>query len=280
MSVRVLRSTAAKPNPALIELVREAREDNFAWIRRAVQKSLGGKVKGQSLLVLVGGDDPLSFRLRIAQSHVRHDLSPSAWSHVLFVEALAELLGDSHTVEISLMPHDGFGSFGYPAPTNGIQSGRLDAYQSGTLFPNIALLAVAVSPTSIKASLDQLKFQRSILDCPQLILKWLSYCWGVGVPASPLAEGYGIPSSAVLEAAFAVNNFDLTPGLESRSSCPEAIWQAANWWQEYYKKRREGESIRGAYSAKHELVRDKQYAESPSPTPSTKDQKPKRGGAK
>ena len=30
-----------------------------------------------SLLLLVGGNDPLSFRLRVAQSHVRHDLSPS-----------------------------------------------------------------------------------------------------------------------------------------------------------------------------------------------------------
>ena len=29
---------------------------------------------------------------------------------------------------------------------------------------------------------------------------------------------------------------ELTPGLASRSSCPEAIWQAAKWWQEFYEK--------------------------------------------
>jgi hypothetical protein len=79
-------------------------------------------------------------------------------------------------------------------------------------------------------------------------------CWGVGVPASPLAEGSGIPAAAVLEAAFAANGFDLIPCLESRSSSPEAIWQAAAWWQDFYEKGAGKKAIRGAYSAKHDLV--------------------------
>lgn len=274
MSVRVLRSPAEKRNPDVVELERKASEDNLAWIQRAVNGELSGNLEDQSLLVLVGGNDPLAFRLRIAQSHVRHDLSPSAWSHVLFVRALDKSLGDSSTVEISLTPEGGFGPFGYPAPTNGIQSGRLGVYQSADLFPNIALLALPVSASAIEASLEDLKLQRSILDNPQLILKWLAYCWGVGVPASPLADGFGIPSAAVLEVAFAANGFDLTPGLESRSSCPEAIWQAASWWQEYYSKRGDGKSIRGAYSAKHELVPDIRYGGSPSPATPEKKRKP------
>jgi len=43
---------------------------------------------------------------------------------------------------------------------------------------------------------------------------------------------HGMPSAAMLETAYATNGFDLTPGLESRSSCPEAIWQSASWWHE------------------------------------------------
>lgn len=274
MSVRVLRSQATKPNSEVKELERKTGEDNLAWIQRATKERLPPNLKNQSLLVLVGGNDPQSFRLRIAQSHVRHDLSPSAWSHILFVPALATTPRDSGTVEISLMPRYGFSLFGYPAPTNGIQYGRLDAYESTDLFPNIALLAVPVASSAIDASLYSLKFQRSILDCPQLILKWLAYCWGVEVPASPLGEGFGIPSAAVLEAAFAANGFDLTPGIESRSSCPEAIWQAASWWQDYYAKRGTGKPIRGAYTAKHELVPDSRYGGSPSPATPEKKRKP------
>jgi hypothetical protein len=265
MSVRVLRSPAKNRNKDVIQLDRKTGEDNFAWLQRAIKESLRGNYKNQSLLLLVGGNDPLSFRLRIAQCHVRHDLSPSAWSHVVFISALTGTMTGSETVEISLMPHDGFGRCGNPIPSNGIQVGRLDGYQSEKLFPNIALLSMPIPSSTIEASLAGMKFQRGVLDCPQLILKWLSYCWGVGVPASPLADGFGIPSAAVLEAAFAANGFDLTPGLESRSSCPEAIWQAANWWQDYYAKRRDGQSIRGAFSAKHELVPDDLYGNSPGP---------------
>ena len=263
MSVRVLKSPAKKRNDNVIQLDRATGEDNFAWLQRALKESLRGDYRNRSLLILVGGDDPLSFRLRIAQSHVRHDMSPSAWSHVLFVPTVTKTLSGSGTLEISLMPHGGFGRFGYPIPNNGMQIGQLDGYQSEKLFPNIALLSMPVPSSTIEASLAGMRFQRGALDCPQLILKWLGYCWGVGVPASPLIDGFGIPSAAVLEAAFAANGFDLTPGLESRSSCPEAIWQAANWWQDYYARRRDGQVIRGAFSAKHELVPDRLYGESP-----------------
>ena len=263
MSIRVLKSPAKRRNQDVVEMHRKSGEDNLAWISRALKDTVPRNTKNQSLLVLVGGNDPLSFRLRIAQSHVRHDLSPSAWSHVLFVTALAKQIGESGTLEISLMPPNGFGAFGYPMPNNGIQSGRLAFYQRQEVFPNIALLAIPVQSSLIEATLHSLQFQRSVLDAPQLILRWLGYCWGVGVPASPLSDGGGIPAAAVLEAAFAANGFDLTPGLESRSSCPEAIWQAANWWQDYYLKRRDGKGIRGAFTAKHELVPDAHYGGPP-----------------
>ena len=258
MTVRVLKSSASKRNPAILEIDRKPGEDNLGWMRR-VQPKATGSARQQSLLLLVGGNDPLSFRLRIAQAHVRHDLSPSAWSHVLFISRGSPLSAEARTTEISLAPPTGFGEFGYPIQNNGIQNGTLAAYISPELYPNIALLAVPVSAADIDVSLEDLKFQRSTLDCPELILKWLAYCWGVGIPASPLIEGAGIPAAAILEVAYAAKGFDLTPGLESRSSCPEAIWQAANWWQEYYEKRGDKIPISGAFTAKHDLVPDVHY---------------------
>ncbi len=265
MSVRVLRSPADTRSPQVVELRRRDGEDNAAWLRRALSERRVETGPDWSLLLLVGGNDPLSFRLRIAQSHARHDLSPSSWSHVAFVPRLAATLADSRTLEVSLAPPRCFGDYGFPLPTNGLQEGRLAAYLDADLFPNLALLSVPVPSASVEASLDSLRLQRSLLDVPQLILKWLGYCWGVGVPASPLVDGIGIPSAAMMEAAFAARGFDLTPGLESRSSCPEAIWQAATWWHGFYERTTGGKAIKGAYCAEHELVPDVRYGGSPPP---------------
>jgi hypothetical protein len=279
MNIRVLRSPTDTRNPDVVELVRDAGESNLDWIHRVFERKLAPTGASWSLLVLVGGNDPLSFRLRVAQSHVRHDLSPSAWSHVLLLADLKADLAATPTVEVSLAPLAGFGPFGYAVPTNGIQSGQLAEYASAARFPNIALLSVPVPSADVVATLKGLEMQRSILDVPQLIIKWLTYGWGVGVPASPLADGSGMPGAAVLEAAFAARGFDLTPGLESRSSCPEAIWQAATWWHAYYTKVA-NRAMKGAYSAKHDLVPDKLYQESPaeeSPSPArTQPQSPTR----
>lgn len=264
MTVRTLRSPAARRNPQVLERVRAAGEDNLDWIGRVVKQGLVGTGPEWSLLLLVGGDDPLSFRLRVSQSHVRHDLSPSAWSHVAFVPKLAAALASSPVREISLAPAAGFGRYGFAPPQNGLQKNRLGAYASAERFPNVAMLSVPLKADEVDDALDSLATQRSILDTPQLILRWLGYCWGVGVPASPLAESYGVPGAAILEAAFAAKGFDLTPGLESRSSCPEAIWQAATWWHQFYERTGERKApMKGAYSAKHDLVPDERYGGSP-----------------
>ena len=86
------------------------------------------------------------------------------------------------------------------------------------------------------------------------------------MPSSLLADGFGIPGAAVLEAAYAAEQFDLTPGLESRSSCPDAIWQAARFWYLYQQERaarlevnigRKLElKVRGAFCAQDKLVPD------------------------
>ncbi len=267
MSVRTLRSKATSRNPDVVELVRKGRENNLAWLERALAESPIGQLAERSLILLVGGNDPLSFRLRVAQSHVRHDLSPSAWSLALYLPGLASPFAKCKTIGIDLAPPGGFAKFGYVPPVNAIQSGHLATYASADLFPNIALIAVPIAADKIEKSIEDLKLQRSVLDLPMLVLKWLQYGWGVGAPASPLADGFGMPSSAMLESVFASNGLDLTPGLESRSSCPEAIWQAATWWYDYYNNRNDGARIVGAFSAKHDLVPDSRYGSPPEVRP-------------
>ena len=261
MIVRVLTSNATSRNPTLKELHRKARENNLNWLIRVVKEVPVPTGAERSIFILLGGNDPLSFRLRVGQSHVRHDLSPSAWSHVAFVSDGTADLASATVLEVSLAPEAGFAPFGYVPPTNGLQSSELRRYRSEQRFPNIAIISLPIEAEALSAKLDRLKYQRSIVDVPVLILKWLTYAWGVGVPASPLADGFGVPSAAVLETACAAVGFDLTPGLESRSTCPEAIWQAAAWWYDYKGTRTDDTRIVGAFSALHDLVPDRLYGE-------------------
>jgi hypothetical protein len=65
-------------------------------------------------------------------------------------------------------------------------------------------------------------------------------------------DGLGMPSAAMVETVTGAAGFDLTPGLESRASCPEAIWQSARWWHEYHAENKEG-PITGAFYTAHHL---------------------------
>jgi hypothetical protein len=75
---------------------------------------------------------------------------------------------------------------------------------------------------------------------------------------NPLLNEYGIPSAVLVEYSVGAAGLDLTPGLASRSSCPEAIWQSAKWWQGYQtqkdddKNRKRGPII-GWWYVSHEL---------------------------
>lgn len=250
--IKILSSKTNQRNPSITELRRQKDEDNLGWLSRGLDR-LNVPREG-ILLVLVGGLDPLSFRLRIAQAHIRHDFSPSHWSHVMLLGPRQVALSKMGTFEISLTPPRGFG---FPAPCNALQQGGLRQYQKADDFPNIALLHLPASQTVSRARITQalkdFKKQRSVLDAQDLLLRWLAFAWGVGRTGNPLLEGYGIPSAAMLEVVLGTAGFDLTPGLESRSSCPEAIWQAAVWWHEYYKQHRD-EVLHGVYCQDHILM--------------------------
>jgi hypothetical protein len=246
--LEIRSSSASAPNPNLVSQPRARNQTNLAWLQRAL-KGKGRKGGGSPLLVLLGGSDPMSFRLRVAQSQARHDLTPSSWSHVVLVEPVEGELTSATAWEISLDPA---GGFGYPPPTNAVQRANLSRYDDAGRFPNIALLQVPLEVAPVRDALQRFMRQRAAMDAVALVTQWLPYGWGAGRATNPLLDGVGLPSAAMVEMVLGAAGFELTPGIASAASCPEAIWQAARWWHEYH-GREDGTPLSGAYSAEHSL---------------------------
>jgi hypothetical protein len=266
-------SRESEPNPDFREVTRRRGEDNLEWLKRLLQ---GYTPKGVVML-LIGGTDALSFRLRVAQAHLRHDMTPSAWSHVaLVVDPSFKDVGKSKLTEISLDPERGFG---WAPEENAVQEDvGLTRYQDARRYPNIAVVdmppetvtdgaqsssktagtsAADVARTAQRATvataLLRFKRTRGTLDCCELVLQWLGFAWGAGQAPNPLFAGRGIPSAVLVESLAAATGFDLTPSIDSRASCPEAVWQGAKWWYGLHEKvatRR----LTGAYCSNHKLV--------------------------
>ena len=225
----------------------------------AEARKLAGAQGVDGTLLLVGGCDLTHFRLRVAQCHVRDDMAPSFWSHVGILCEDAAGLG---LYEVALDPPAGFQQM---PKTNGVQRVSVARYENTSRFPNVALLRFPISklgddqaepegapgPTrsQIVRGIDRIRTGRGVLDIPALILPWLGFVWGAGMPTNPLVGGTGIPGAVFAEAAFAAVGVELTPGLSTRSSCPEAIWQAARWWYPYYVDRGPQQAAEGTGTA-------------------------------
>jgi hypothetical protein len=69
-----------------------------------------------------------------------------------------------------------------------------------------------------------------------MLLPWLGFVWGAGTRQNPLLAGTGLPAAVFAQTAFSLSGIELTPGLASTSTCPEAIWQSALWWHDYYER--------------------------------------------
>jgi hypothetical protein len=268
--LRILSSNASEPSREFVESKREEGEDNLQWIRRnlgsggeGLRRKGTSKEEGRShrfeptLLLLLGGRGHNAFRVRVAQAHLRHDFTPSHWSHVALLGPVSRKPGETPLYEISLEPPRGFG---LPTATNALQIGRLAAYADPARYPNIALLRLPVDAAEWQREtskeemsvIERYQKQRSVLDGTDLLLHWLSFLWGVGRTGNPLLEGNGVPSAAMVEVVLSAMRYDITPGLESRVSCPEAIWQAAKWWHPYYTAQLT-EALEGAFCVEHKL---------------------------
>ena len=240
-----LSSKAKSINKEFTETRRARGKTNVDWLRSHWRDD-------RVAILLLGGTGLVDFRLRVAQSHLRNDLTPSHWSHVaLLGKSNAKTLAAAPLHEISLTPAEGFG---FPPASNGVQESVFEKYADTKSFPNIAILYLpaSVAPAKLMEALERFRKQRVVLDAVQLLVAWLGYVWGVGRAGNPLLDGLGIPSAAMLETVTGAEGFDLTPGLESRASCPEAIWQSARWWHDYHRENKEG-AIAGAFCTTHYL---------------------------
>lgn len=231
--LRHSRSTSARSNPQLGALARKPGEGNLAWGQRAVDHMRAAGPEEWTCLALLGGVDTLSFHLRVAQSHLREDMLPSYWSEALLMRRRDATLQGATAVHVPLLQP---GAGPYPPQANGVVEQDLSFVDDPKRFPNIALIAVPVAQEKIERRLERFRHARSTLDALEHVLRWLSFAWGVARTGNPLHESYGLPSACMLETLFAAEDFDLTPGLESRASCPEAIWSAAKHWHEYFRQ--------------------------------------------
>jgi hypothetical protein len=209
-------SQAMAPNDSLQDMPARRRESNRAWL---------GRLGATSGIILLGGTSLAHFRIRVAQSHVRSDLLPSFWSVVGILED-----GDT----FASVPFDGRTDASNVPRTNAVQTCELEEYDDPVQFPNIAVLHFTDDERPIHQNIDRVTSQRSVIDLPTLMLHWLSYIWSVGQAANPLLAGHGLPSAAFAETVYGIAGIELTPGLSSTSSCPEAIWAAAKWWHQFY----------------------------------------------
>jgi hypothetical protein len=211
------RSPNAKPNPQLRELEPVAGEGNLAWLERDAKRGADG-------IILLGGTSLADFRIRYAQSPLRNDLSPSLWSRCGILLSGGVFAGAPLDIpDVAASP-----------ARNGVQHSRLRDFDDPTRFPNIAVIRFAKKHDSLLRDIARVTSDRSLIDLSAMILPWLSYVWGTADAVNPLSKGTGLPDAAFIETVFAMAGFELTPGLSSASSCPEAIWQSAKWWTDFY----------------------------------------------
>lgn len=224
-------SPALTQNPAFKAMPRKQGDSNVEWLERA---RCGLKQGVTTAVLLFGGSSVAHFRLRVAQSVARHDLTPSHWSHVALIERVDRpWKRGTQLTEIPLTPRHGFG---WPPARNAMCTGYLRDYEAAEEFPNIALIGVPADVEQLRAQLTAFERRPLEVDAVTLLAEWLGYLWGAAGASNPLERGMGLPSAVLVETVISAAWHDLSPGLASLASCPEAIWQAAKHWSNYHRQ--------------------------------------------
>jgi hypothetical protein len=213
------RSPTDKANQRLREQSPDFRLNNSDWL---------AQLENKDGIILLGGTSVADFRVRVAQSRLRSDMMPSFWSLCGIL-----LEGGKHFISSPF----NFSDVSAIPKCNGVQECSIEEYDDPDRYPNVAVIRFAKAHKNLERDLARVRKDRSIIDLPALMLPWLGFLWGTTGSANPLQSGIGLPSAALVETTFAMAGFELTPGLSSASSCPEAIWQSAKWWTEYYEGR-------------------------------------------
>jgi hypothetical protein len=201
-------------------------EDNLALVTRlCAEKNIA-----LPAVLLLGGTDLLHVRARYAQSSARSDLTPSCWS-------FAAILSNDATTgwRVTQASTHGHASLAAIPASNAVCEVPLSDFADRDAFPNLAVLEF---PVEERAKLDDggkyLRRARLALDLVGPLAHWITYLWGVGQTGNPLLAGIPEPSALFVERVFAFAGVDITPGLAEPVVCPEAIWQAALLWRDFY----------------------------------------------
>lgn len=243
--IPILNSDTQSPSNLLIEAKRGSGQSNVKWLQEHICKK-----KGYLNLILIGGMTLADYRLRIAQSHLRDDMSPSSWSNIIMITKIEKDFEKTGLIEIPLELDR---VFDVSIDNNGVnEQNTIKAFSNSKKYPNIAVISFKCDVEKIEGAINIYKKNRGNNDSYELILKWLGFIIGVGKSSNPLFEGYGIPSAVFAETIVNSIGFELTPGLPNTTSSPEAIWQSARWWNDFHKTREEV-GISGYYSRSHEI---------------------------
>ena len=179
--------TGAGPAGAAADMARPRRGrggGNVAWLRRARQRHGIGE-KGD--VVLLGGASVADFRVRVAQSHARHDMTPSYWSTVgLIADATQHASASRSAAGIaSVVPGN-----------NAIASTPMSDFDDADRYPNIAVVRFPGAdrgPSSTRSTRSARNGRSQT--CPPLVVAWLGFVWGTPEGVEPAARGDG-PSRA------------------------------------------------------------------------------------
>lgn len=215
------------------EVIRDDDSDLPATPRQWVEgtmRTLQKESPNHAYVLLTGNADLLGFRMRVAQSHARTDMTPSCFDHtVLIVED-----GDGKSAYHVDMRH---------LPVNDVVASNAVRREADLTFlevpwamtPNLALVAFPVDDTDeLKNAVAWLCNARLSEDLVGPMYQWLGFVWGCPGATNPLLARVGMPSAMFVEACLAAVRCDITPGVVERVATPEAIWQA-RFWSEYYR---------------------------------------------
>ncbi len=230
MIKQTLSTFSASTVKSDIEKLGRDQDSNVQWLKRAFESLVLEDVNSWSFIVLAGGKDIASFRIRVAQSHLRGDMLPSFWSDCALLKVAK---GSFSTAKFYNLPlfQPAFDS--YAPARNGLVELPVNKLPD---YPNLALLAIPVEQKKVLSSLNEYKMARVSYNAVENILPWLSYVWGAGNASNPLMQQIGFPSAMMLNQLYGANGFDLAPGVNASLSTPETFWSGVKHWQDFYSK--------------------------------------------
>jgi hypothetical protein len=226
-------STQSRVQSDIYKMERIKREPNLEWLKRAYESFDLEDISQWSFVVLAGGKDVASFRIRVAQSHLRGDMLPSFWSECALFSIQPNDFDNAAFFNLPLFQP---AAATYAPTRNGLIELPFKQLPTQKDYPNLALLAIPVAQDLILQSLAEYQRARVSYDAVENILPWLAYVWGAGNATNPLMQQIGFPSAMMLNQLFGANGFDLAPGVNANLSAPETFWSGVKHWQDYYSK--------------------------------------------